>query len=448
MRFRVGALMAVVGICAGAWAQEEVKPLTAADCARLALERNRLARAAREEAEAARQSLRETGALRLPRLTTSAFYQRYDEPTTSSLGGAGSPGGPGAAPSAGGSSAFGGIEEIDTASVSLVQPLADQIGLSHAVGLARLEAAIAQLDEETALNATAFGARKAYYSVLTFGKTVESVEHTIAELEETLKVVRNYREQGRVLQRDVNKADIAVDQAKLGLLQAQNALQSSKSSLRDVLGLELAGADAPGAELALAPTEEIEPFALTLEQCQAAAEVQRPELRASELRSAAARRGVSLARSAYVPSLGASLSYQWQDTDITRGDESAAVGLSWSWDVWDWGKRRAAVRGAQAAGRAAALGYENARSQVAIEIERLWLAVALARERINVAKKDWDYAEENVRVSDQQYKAGTLLITDLLDDQTQRSNARVGYYVAIYEYAIALADLRRAMGER
>jgi outer membrane protein len=435
MRLCVGILIGAVAFCASVLAQEETKPLTADDCARLALEGNRLVRATREAAEAARQSLGETGALRLPRLTTSAAYQKFDEPTTSFLGGAGGPG-------AGGSSALGGIQEVSTASVSLVQPLADQIGLSHAVGVARIEAMIALIEQATAENAAAFGAREAYYTVLTFEKTVESVEQTITELEATLKVVRNYREQGRVLQRDVNKADIALEQAKLSLLQAHNALQSAKSNLRDVLGI---GRDA---ELALAPTERIEPFALTLEECLATAEVQRPELRASKLRSEAARRGVALAKSAYIPSVGASLSYQWQDTDLSAGDESAVIGLNWSWDVWDWGKRRAAVRGATASGRAATLAYENERSQVAIEIERLWLAVTLAREKIDVAKKDWDYAVENVRVSNQQYNAGTLLITDLLDDQTQLNDARIAYYVAIYDYAIALADLRRAMGER
>jgi outer membrane protein TolC len=85
---------------------------------------------------------------------------------------------------------------------------------------------------------------------------------------------------------------------------------------------------------------------------------------------------------------------------------------------------------------------------VALEVERLWLTLGVARQAIAVAKKDWDYATENVRVSREKYEAGTLLITDLLDDQTQLNDARIAYYVAIYEYAIALADLRRAMGER
>jgi len=443
MRCALCVVLLAVRACTQALGQTQPRTLTAEACAALAVEQNRLVRAAREKAESAHQSLKGTRAQRLPRLTTSVSYVIIDDGDSTAVGsdGLGS-----TTAGAGSYGAFGGIEESTTASVSVIQPLADQVGLGHAVGIARLEATIAQLDEASVTNEAAFAARRAFYTVLTFEKTVESVEQTIAEFESTLDLTKKLKDAGRVLQRDVNKADIAVEQARLELLRAQNAFRSANSVLRDVLGLEL------DAELVLVPTEEVEPFGMTLEQCLAAASVQRPDLRASELRHAAARRGVALARSAYVPSLGASLSYEWQDTDLTEADDanrssSVIVGLSWSWDVWDWGQRRSAVRGAEAAGRAARLAYDNARNQVAIEVERLWLAVELAARKIEVARKDWDYAKENVRVSRAQYEAGTLLITDLLDDQTQLNDARIAYHVAVYDHAIALADLRRALGE-
>jgi len=439
MRFVWCLAVALIGLSCPAMAVEAPLKLEADGCAALAVEQNRLVRAARQEAVAARQSLKETGAQRLPRLTTSASYVRINGADETAFGAGAGASGLGAA---GGAGAFGAIEESKSADLSLIQPLADLVGLGHAVGIARLEATIAQLDEASAENEVAFAARRAFYTVLTLEKTVESVEQTITEFEETLKVVRNYREQGRVLQRDVNKADIAVEQAKLGLLRTQHALQSARTGLRDVLGLEL---DAP---VELVPTEAVEAFDLTLDECLATAAVQRPDLRAVALQHAAAERGVSLARSAYVPSIGAALSYQWEHTDLTAGDDSVAVGLNWSWDVWDWGRRRAAVRGAEAMGRAALLAAENAQHAVAIEVERLRLAVTLAHEKIRVAKKDWDYAKENVRVSKVQYDNGTLLITDLLDDQTGLNDARIAYYVSVYDHAIALADLRRAMGER
>jgi len=435
MRRAIGVVALSLVFLGEGLAQEAPQPLTVDECVRLALERNRLVQAAREQAESARQSLKGTGAQRLPRVSTSASYVRFDEPQQTGSVGSGSSLGADAA-------GFGGIEETTTASVSVTEPITDHVGLHHSVELARLEAAITALDQASAENQVAFAARRAYYTALTFEKTVESVEQTIAEFESTLKLTRSLKEAGRVLQRDVNKADIAVERAKLELLRAQHALRTATSSLRDVLGLAL---DAP---LSPAPTEEIEPFELALDECIATAHVERPDLRAGELRSEAAHRGVALARSAYVPSLGASLSYQWQDTDITESDESVIIGLNWSWDLWDWGRRRSAVRSAQADTRSAVLAFQNERNQVALEVERLWLALELARRKIEVAKKDWDYAVENVRVSREKYEAGTLLITDLLDDQTALNDARVAYYVAIYDYAIAFADLRRAMGRR
>ncbi len=444
MRCLVGCLGLLLVFVAQGLAQDEVELVTVDDCVRLALAGNRRVNAAREQAESARQSATETGTRRWPRVSTSATYARIEGAEEGSLlagGGAGAAG----FGSAGGAGAFspsGGIEEYSSAGVSVTEPLADQVGLGYQLKIARLEAAIAAMEQASAENAVGFAARQAYYRALTFEKTAESVTQTITELESTLKLVRSLKEAGRVLQRDVNKADIAVERAKLGLLRAQNALRSATSSLRDVLGLEL---DAP---IAPAPTEAVEPFELTLDECIATAHAGRPDLRASQLGYEAARRGVGLARSAYVPSVGASVSYEWQDTDLTASEDSVTYGLSWSWDLWDWGGRRAAVRSAKAVQRAAYLAYRDARNQVALEVERLWLTLGVARQTIAVAKKDWDYATENVRVSREKYEAGTLLITDLLDDQTQLNDARIAYYVAIYEYAIALADLRRAMGER
>ena len=433
----IGCVVLALAFCGQALGQAEPQVLTVDACVRLALAGNRLVQAAREAAESARQSSKETGAKRLPRVTTSANYARINDSgdggatTTTGLTGA-----------AGSFGLYGGVEEYATASVSVVEPIADQIGLRHTVGIARLEAAIAALEQASAENEAAFAARRAYYMVLTYEKTVESVRQTITELESTLKLTRSLKEGGRVLQRDVNKADIAVEQAKLELLRAENALQAARSSLRDVLGLDL---DAP---VAPAPTEAIEPFGLDLDACISTAHVERPDLRASRLRHEAARRGVALARSAYVPSVGASVSYEWQDTDLAESDDSVTVGLNWSWDVWDWGGRRSAVRSARASARAASFVLEDERSRVALEVERLWLALEVARLKIDVAKKDWDYAIENVRVSREKYEAGTLLITDLLDDQTALNDSRIAYYVAIYDYAIALADLRRSMGRQ
>jgi len=434
-------LLFVLAFSLSAVAQDQMKPLTVQECVRLALEGNRVARAAREQAESARQSLKETGAQRLPRVSTSASYARIEDSASTGLTG-GSAGGTSSGLAGDGAGSFGGIETYTSAGARITQPLTDQIRLSHSVGIARLEAAIAALDQASAENQAAFRARNGYYAVLRLEKTAESVEQTITEFESTLKLTRSLKDAGRVLQRDVNKADIAVEQAKLELLRARNGLQSARSSLRDVLGLAL---DAP---MALRPTEQIEAFDLELEACVSTAFVERPGLRASLLRSQAARRGVRLAKSAYIPSVGASVSYAIEDTDLTESEDTVTFGLQWSWDLWDWGRRGAAVRGAQAGERAARLAYENARNQVALEVERLWLSVEVARKNIDVARKDWDYAVENVRVSREQYEAGTLLITDLLDDQTALNDARIAYYVAIYDHAIELADLHRALGRR
>ena len=92
MRF-VWCLAVLIGLSCPAMAGEAPLTLEADGCAALAVEQNRLVRAARQETAAARQSLKETGARRLPRLTTSASYVRISGADETAFGaGAGASG--------------------------------------------------------------------------------------------------------------------------------------------------------------------------------------------------------------------------------------------------------------------------------------------------------------------------------------------------------------------
>ena len=74
MRFVWCLAVVLIGLSCPAMAVEAPLKLEADGCAALAVEQNRLVRAARQETAAARQSFKETGAQRLPRLTSCLLY--------------------------------------------------------------------------------------------------------------------------------------------------------------------------------------------------------------------------------------------------------------------------------------------------------------------------------------------------------------------------------------
>ncbi|MDY7037322.1 MAG: TolC family protein, partial [Thermodesulfobacteriota bacterium] len=58
-----------------------------------------------------------------------------------------------------------------------------------------------------------------------------------------------------------------------------------------------------------------------------------------------------------------------------------------------------------------------------------------------------EQAEENLRVSQERYKAQVTTSTEVLDAQTLLTQARTNYYNALYDHNLAKAKLLRAKGE-
>ena len=55
-------------------------------------------------------------------------------------------------------------------------------------------------------------------------------------------------------------------------------------------------------------------------------------------------------------------------------------------------------------------------------------------------------ADENYRITDEQFKESIATSQEVLDAQTGQSRAQVNYYEALNSYNIAIARLERAMG--
>lgn len=81
------------------------------------------------------------------------------------------------------------------------------------------------------------------------------------------------------------------------------------------------------------------------------------------------------------------------------------------------------------------------------EIKDSYLNMENARKRIDVSQKAVDEAKENLRIETIKYEAGSGISTDVIDAQTTLLRAETDYYQAIYDENIAIASLRRAIGE-
>ncbi len=100
------------------------------------------------------------------------------------------------------------------------------------------------------------------------------------------------------------------------------------------------------------------------------------------------------------------------------------------------------------------LAYEQARDQMADASEKLvinmnncWANVETSYKQLAIARKSIEQSEENLRLNNDYYRAGTTTMSDLLDAQSSYQQSRDQYVDAYIEYQQNLLKYRQATGQ-
>ena len=84
---------------------------------------------------------------------------------------------------------------------------------------------------------------------------------------------------------------------------------------------------------------------------------------------------------------------------------------------------------------------------ISFEVERARLAYEQANERLEVTAKMVTQARESAELSRARFEEGVILSSELIDTETRLTEARARRAIARAWRNIALADLRRALGQ-
>jgi outer membrane protein TolC len=128
-------------------------------------------------------------------------------------------------------------------------------------------------------------------------------------------------------------------------------------------------------------------------------------------------------------------------------EDEELVGLTVSWNVWDWGAQHKAVVEAETAKARAQIGAEALVDQVKLDVRRRWLDAKTAFDSLAAAATQQETAEEAYRLQQVRFDAGASTTTDVLDAETDVARARLAATVARYDYYLSTIALARAIGD-
>src|SRR5207244_10468027 len=179
---------------------------------------------------------------------------------------------------------------------------------------------------------------------------------------------------------------------------------------------------------------------------QALALQSRPEVRQSMLAVREARLQEKVARSEFIPTLSLGVQYFHLTQNLPFNDD-VSVGLLFTWEPFDWGRRRDQVRAQSLVVQERQTSLDDSRAQVLMDVNTQTRNLKAARDQLGVTRAAVEAARERVRLTLERYAQKTVLQSDVLSAQSTLAQANTQNQEALSAYLTAVASLSRAIGE-
>lgn len=281
---------------------------------------------------------------------------------------------------------------------------------------------------------------EAYFGILEAKRVLDAADEEIVQRTDHLRVAQNLYEQGVVTRNDLLQAEVKLADSRQRRLVTANIVDNRWLFLNYLTGRPLpfrADLEEKESTGPLPPTESAEAKALA----------NRPEIASLAKTVEAGEAEVSETRAGYYPELFAKGSIDYVENSKVREQAIYAATVGLRVNLFDGfattSRHHQAVEN---------LGKQRDNLRLVREQIRLELATSLndarvAAERIKSVETAIKQGEENLRINRDRYQAQVGTATDVIDAQTLLTQIRTDYFRAVFDYQVAAARVRKAMGE-
>lgn len=301
----------------------------------------------------------------------------------------------------------------------------------------------AKQDNSDTNNSVSATVAKAYLAALRSDADVEAYQSNVALAEAVLRQAENQRNAGTGTGIEVTRAKVQLSDEKQHLLAVENQRSKAYLQLLRVMGLNLATALELTDKLSYAPTEQI-----TVEQAQAEALKNRPDIKAQAEREAAARLNANSVKLERLPSLVAYADY---GTTGINGDVVSLLptrdyGFALRVPIFDGGRRDARRAETASQFRQERVRTNDLREQIELDIRTALDSLHSAEAQLKVAEEGLTLSDSELTQARRRYAAGVASSLEVTDAQTRLERARDNRINALFSYNVARIDLGRSMG--
>ncbi len=265
------------------------------------------------------------------------------------------------------------------------------------------------------------GVKMAFDTVLLEQAVMDILTDRLRQRQNELDDAKDLREAGMVTSLDVR-------QAMLNLNFAQDALKEEETSYREALidfNLSLGRSGEEDPWIPEGKLEEIPNMEILLGRLKTAfSNGKLLDIVTKKNQADAAELSYEIAKGEGLPAVALVASGKMDGDELDETDESWNLGIQLNWNIFDGGLVRAKTASALSELRMADENLKKTEKMLAGEIEKIGITIRSYEERIRLQREAVNLSRQNYEDAREQYRAGTITLTQLGDFNLGYAEAR------------------------
>jgi outer membrane protein TolC len=329
-----------------------------------------------------------------------------------------------------------------TSGTGLDQPFTQMFKIHESNRAATADINTARIQVRQTQNEVALQARQLYYGVLIAQLKEQAANEEISATQVKLQESADAVERGEALDVSVLENRASSLEAKQTALIQKLQIRDLTIQLNDLMGLPLTtqlqlDANTPSTPLMIPAREE----------CLQIAREHSPEIQAAEQAVVKAKAGLAAAKDAYIPDVTGLARYSYQSGVPFLVHNFGTFGVSFSYDLFDGGKRIADIKDSRTVLSEAQLNLEKAEDEIAVQVETAYDKVEQIQELVGVAQQVMSASMEAARVADSQFEQNEALASVRAEAHAEALSAQASLLDANLSLSLAGGNLEKIIGQ-
>ncbi|GFE58448.1 TolC family protein [Geobacter sp. AOG1] len=278
-----------------------------------------------------------------------------------------------------------------------------------------------------------------YFGILQAQQLLQAAEDEVIQMTDHLRVAQNLFELGVVTRNDLLQAEVRLAGSQQRRLDSTNRLGNAWLQLNYLIDRK------PDSRAELEETATLPPTAPTASEDLAL--TNRPEIKALEKSVEGSDLEVQETRGGYYPEIFAKAGLDYVQNRQVREQAIMAATIGLKINLFDGQATTGRYRQAVATRSRNEESLRQLKAAIGLEYRLAANDAKVSFEKIKVTEKSIQQGEENLRINKDRYQAQVGTATDVIDAQTLLTQAKTDYYRSMFDYQVAVARVKKALGE-